>query len=224
MKGSGTPTPPATALPELTRVNRFFKDSLWKCTFAGGEHRQKGMDLCLLTGDGPSWLERSQTPSGNKLPSLRLPCASWHEPPHTHIHRQNVFWLLWLLTNDLRHMCRQEQTQNNAHGMAPPDAFQPKIASQQLTGSSGHLLHLQLGGTRHDFWEESLLRQDPFHLSLDTYCLQRSELARVPFRGKQALPEGMSSHPGLDEGQTKQPGKNSCFHWLKKGSQLPALR
>lgn len=118
----------------------------------------------------------------------------------------------------------QEQTQNNAHGVAPPDAFQPKIASQQLTGSSGHLLHLQLGGTQHDFWEESLLRQDPFHLSLDIYCLQRSELARVPFRGKQALPEGMSSHPGLDEGQTKQPGKNSCFHWLKKGSQLPALR
>lgn len=66
--------------------------------------------------------------------------------------------------------------------------------------------------TQHDFWRESLLRQDPFHLSLDAHSLQLNNLARIPFIGKQALAEGMSSHPKLAEGQMKQPGITSCFN------------
>lgn len=104
----------------------------------------------------------------------------------------------------------QEQTQNNARGTVPADGSQPGIATRQLAGGSGRLL--RSGETQQDFWGESLLGQDPFHLSLDAHSLQLSELARVPVRGKQAVPEGISSHPRLDEGQMKQPGNTSCFH------------
>lgn len=63
---------------------------------------------------------------------------------------------------------------------------------------------------------ERLLGQDPFHLSLDAPSLQLSKLATVPWRGDQALPEGMSPQPGLDEGQMKQPGNTSCFTDYKR--------
>lgn len=104
---------------------------------------QRGTDLCLPTGDGSSQLKRRQVPPGTNH------CLSTFPAPadmNLLAYPLPVHFLAGLSANKWPKAYVQEQAQNNARGTAPANGSQPGIASRQLAGGCGHLLHLQLRG------------------------------------------------------------------------------
>lgn len=144
MNRSTTPTPPTTALPGLTRMNEFFKDSLWKCTFAARRaHGREGQTSAYPQEMAHHGLRGDKSHLGQSTVSPFSLC--WLTWTSSRTHCQYIF-LAGSSANKWPKAYVREQAQNNARGTAPADGSQPGIASRQLAGGCGHLLRLQLRG------------------------------------------------------------------------------